>query len=122
MSEILVTGGAGFIGSHLTEALVARGHCVRVFDNLSTGSRANLAVVRDRVEFIEGDLTDADAVRQAMRDVEVVFHQAALASVPRSIADPLATHNACANGTLHVLLAAREAGVRRVVYAASSSA
>lgn len=122
MSEILVTGGAGFIGSHLTEALVAQGHCVRVFDNLSTGSLANLAAVRDRIEFIEGDLTDFDLVRRAAREVEVIFHQAALASVPRSVADPLATHHACVNGTLHVLLAAREAGVRRVVYAASSSA
>src|SRR5262245_56591997 len=122
MSEILVTGGAGLIGSHLTEALVDRGHAVRVFDNLSTGRRDNLDAVWDRIEFIEGDLTDLDMVRQATRDVDVVFHQAALASVPRSVADPLATHNACVNGTLHVLLAAREAGVRRVVYAASSSA
>src|SRR5262245_59415963 len=122
MSEILVTGGAGFIGSHLTEALVARGHSVRVFDNLSTGRRSNLAAVWDRIEFIEGDLTDRDAVFQAARDVEVVFHQAALASVPRSVADPLATHHACVTGTLHVLLAARAAGARRVVYAASSSA
>src|SRR5262245_45489238 len=122
MAECLVTGGAGFIGSHLAEALVERGHAVRVFDNLSTGSLDNLAAFRGRVEFIEGDLTDFDAVRQVTRDVELVFHQAALASVPRSVADPLATHRACVDGTLHVLLAAREAGVRRVVYAASSSA
>lgn len=122
MAECLVTGGAGFIGAHLTEALVAKGHTVRVFDNLCTGCRDNLAAVWDQIEFIEGDLTDLDMVRQATRDVELVFHQAALASVPRSVADPLATHNACANGTLHVLLAARDSGVRRVVYAASSSA
>ena len=96
MAEMLITGGAGFIGSHLTEALVARGHTVRVFDNLCTGSRANLAGVWDRIEFIEGDLADLDAIRQATRDVDVVFHQAALASVPRSVADPLATHTACA--------------------------
>jgi UDP-glucose 4-epimerase len=122
MAECLVTGGAGFIGSHLVEALVERGHAVRVLDNFSTGSAENLAGVRDRIELIEADLTDLDAVRAAARDVELVFHQGALASVPRSVADPLATHQACATGTLHVLMAAREAGVRRVVYAASSSA
>jgi UDP-glucose 4-epimerase len=122
MAECLVTGGAGFIGSHLVEALVGRGDSVRVLDNLSTGRLENLAPVRDRIELIEADLTDLDAVRAASRDVEIVFHQGALASVPRSVADPLATHQACATGTLHVLMAAREAGVRRVVYAASSSA
>jgi UDP-glucose 4-epimerase len=122
MAECLVTGGAGFIGSHLVEALVERGHAVRVLDNFSTGSAENLAGVRGRIELIEADLTDLDAVRAAARDVELVFHQGALASVPRSVADPLATHQACATGTLHVLMAAREARVRRVVYAASSSA
>jgi UDP-glucose 4-epimerase len=122
MSRYLVTGGAGFIGSHLTEALLARGDAVRVLDNLSTGSLANLASVRDRVEVVTGDLTKPDDVRQAARGVEVIFHQGALASVPRSVADPVATHEACATGTLNVLIAAREAGVRRVVYAASSSA
>jgi UDP-glucose 4-epimerase len=122
MSRYLVTGGAGFIGSHLTEALVARGHAVRVFDNFSTGSRANLAAVRDRVEVVTGDLTSLDLVKQATRGVEVIFHQGALASVPRSVADPLATHEACASGTLNVLIAAQEAGVRRLIYAASSSA
>jgi UDP-glucose 4-epimerase len=118
----LVTGGAGFIGSHLVEALLARGHAVRVLDNLSTGNRANLAGVSAKVELLVGDVIDEDAVAGAMRGVEVVFHQAALASVPRSIADPWATHQACASGTLHVLQAARKAKVRRVVYAASSSA
>jgi UDP-glucose 4-epimerase len=122
MAECLVTGGAGFIGSHLVEALVARGHAVRVLDNFSTGRRENLARVRDQVELIEADLTDLDAVRAAARDTELIFHQGALASVPRSVADPLATHQACATGTLHVLLAAHEAGARRVIYAASSSA
>ena len=122
MTVCLVTGGAGFIGSHLVEALVASGHLVRVFDNFSTGAVANLDSVLDRAEVMEGDVTDAEAVRRATRGAEVVFHQAALASVPRSVADPLATHAACATGTLNVLLAAREAGVRRVVYAASSSA
>lgn len=122
MSVCLVTGGAGFIGSHLVDALLGEGHAVRVFDNLSTGSLDNLARVRDRIDFMQGDLIDPDAVRRAAEGVEVIFHEAALASVPRSVADPLATHMACANGTLHVLLAARDAGVRRVVYAASSSA
>ncbi len=122
MAICLVTGGAGFIGSHLAEALVARGHEVRVLDNLSTGSRTNLDPVADRIDFLHGDVTDLQQVRDAVRGVEVVYHQAALASVPRSVADPLATHRACVDGTLHVLLAARDAKVRRVVYAASSSA
>jgi UDP-glucose 4-epimerase len=122
MAVCLVTGGAGFIGSHLVEALVGRGHEVRVLDNLSTGCRSNLEAVADRIDFLQGDITDLQQVRDAVRGVEVVYHQAALASVPRSVADPLATHNVCVNGTLHVLLAARDAKVRRVVYAASSSA
>jgi UDP-glucose 4-epimerase len=122
MAVCLVTGGAGFIGSHLVEALVARGHEVRVLDNLSTGFRDNLDAVAGKIDFLEGDITDPQQVRDAVRGVEVVYHQAALASVPRSVADPLATHQACVDGTLHVLLAARDAGVRRVVYAASSSA
>jgi len=122
MSLSLVTGGAGFIGSHLVEALVARGDRVRVLDSFSTGYHDNLAALADGLDVLEGDITDLETVRQAMRGVEVVFHQAALVSVPRSVADPLSTHHACATGTLHVLMAAREAGVRRVVYAASSSA
>ena len=122
MSLCLVTGGAGFIGSHLVEGLLRRGYRVRVLDDLSTGDRANLRAVEDDIEFIEGDITDLETVQRATRGCEFVFHQAALASVPRSVANPLATHRACVDGTLHVLLAARDAGVRRVVYAASSSA
>jgi UDP-glucose 4-epimerase len=122
MTVCLVTGGAGFIGSHLVEALVKRGNTVRVLDNFSTGTLANLDAVRDRVHVLGGDITDLASVQTAMEGVEVVFHQAALASVPRSIANPLATHQACATGTLKVLTAARDAGVRRVIYAASSSA
>src|SRR5262245_17204406 len=122
MATYLVTGGAGFIGSHLVEALVGRGELVRVLDNFSTGDRRNLDAVLDEIELVEGDVTDPETVRHAMRGVEVVFHQAALASVPRSVANPLATHRACVDGTLEVLLAAKEAGVRRVVHAGSSSA
>lgn len=122
MTVCLVTGGAGFIGSHLAETLVGRGETVRVLDNFSTGSLTNLARIRDQVHVFDGDITDLETVRTAMEGVETVFHQAALASVPRSIANPLATHHACATGTLNVLLAARQAGARRVVYAASSSA
>lgn len=122
MPQCLVTGGAGFIGSHLVEALVARGHRVRVLDNFSTGDPANLSGVCGSIDLVEGDITDLETVRSAVRGAEIVFHQAALASVPRSVADPIATHRACVDGTLHVLLAAKEAGVRRVVYAASSSA
>ncbi|HXG11633.1 MAG TPA: SDR family oxidoreductase [Gemmataceae bacterium] len=118
----LVTGGAGFIGSHLTEALVARGGRVRVLDDFSTGRRDNLDTVRDRVELIEGSVTDREAVAAAMQGVQWVFHLAALPSVQRSVEDPEATHEACVTGTLRVLSAARAAGVRRVVYAASSSA
>ncbi len=122
MAHCLVTGGAGFIGSHLVEALVSRGHDVRVLDNLCTGSLANLERVRSRIDLIVGDLVDSEVVARAGRGMEVVYHQAALASVPRSVADPMATHQACVNGTLNLLLAARSASVRRVVYAASSSA
>jgi UDP-glucose 4-epimerase len=118
----LVTGGAGFIGSHLVEALAARGWAVRVLDNLSTGLRANLAGCRPVPEIIEADLTDREAVARAVAGAEVVFHLGALPSVARSLETPDATHAACATGTVHVLDAARRGGVRRVVYAASSSA
>ncbi len=122
MGTYLVTGGAGFIGSHIAAALVERGDTVRVLDNLSTGRVENMASFRDRIEFFEGDLLDADALAQAVDGVECVFHQAALASVPRSVERPLDTNAACVTGTVALLNAARTAGVRRVVYAASSSA
>jgi UDP-glucose 4-epimerase len=122
MAVCLVTGGAGFIGSHLVEALHARGDTVRVLDNFSTGDPTNLEPVRERVRVFDGEITDPMTVKEAVHGVELVFHQAALASVPRSVADPMATHQACVTGTLNVLLAVRDAGVRRVVYAASSSA
>jgi UDP-glucose 4-epimerase len=122
MASYLVTGGAGFIGSHIAEALVRRSQRVRVLDNFVTGRRENLASFADRIEVIEGDVGDHALVSRAVAGCEVVFHQAALASVPRSIDDPLASHAACATGTLVVLDAARQAGVKRVVYAASSSA
>jgi UDP-glucose 4-epimerase len=118
----LVTGGAGFIGSNIADALVQRGDRVRVFDNLSTGRLENLAGFRDRVEFMEGDLTDPQAVARAVEGVDCIFHEAALASVPRSVEHPLDSHAACVTGTVQVLDAARRAGVRRLVYAASSAA
>src|SRR6476661_1117279 len=122
MPKYLVTGGAGFIGSHIVEALVRRGGEVRVLDNFSTGKLNNLVAVADDIELISSDVCDETAVGRAVAGCDAVFHQAALASVPRSIEDPLATHAACATGTLVVLHEARKAGVRRVVYAASSSA
>jgi UDP-glucose 4-epimerase len=122
MRTFLVTGGAGFIGSHIAEALVERGDKVRVLDNLSTGYLANLDPVRDRIEFVEGDLVDAHVVASVVDGVDCIFHQAALASVPRSVKRPLDTNAACVTGTVTLLDAARRAGVRRVVYAGSSSA
>jgi len=121
MARYLVTGGAGFIGSHLTVELVRRGDSVRVFDNFSTGRRENLQAVADSVEVIEGDLRDGEAVARAAAGVEVILHQGALPSVPRSVKDPLASHEVNASGTVNVLEAARRQGVRRVVYASSSS-
>jgi len=122
MRTFLVTGGAGFIGSHIAEALVRRGDRVRVLDNLSTGNLANLAAFRDRIEWIEGDIVNAATVDRAVEGVDCIFHEAALASVPRSLEAPLDTHAACVTGTVTLLDAARRAGVRRVVYAGSSSA
>jgi UDP-glucose 4-epimerase len=119
---VLVTGGAGFIGSHLVEALTAAGQRVRVLDDLSTGLRANLAGIRPEPELIEGDVADADAVERATNGVAVVYHLAALASVQRSVEKPDDTHRVCATGTLRVLESARRHGVRRVVYAGSASA
>jgi UDP-glucose 4-epimerase len=122
MRVFLVTGGAGFIGSHIAEALVRRGDRVRLLDNLSTGHLSNIADFRDRVEFVHADLLDARAVAEAVAGVDCIFHEAALASVPLSVERPLDTHAACVTGTVNVLDAARRAGVRRVVYAGSSSA
>lgn len=119
MASCLVTGGAGFIGSHLSAALLARGHSVRVVDSLITGLIENVPAGS---EFIEGDLTDRATAAVAVRGCEVVLHQAAIPSVPRSISEPRPSHEANIDATFNVLLAARDAGVRRVVYAASSSA
>jgi nucleoside-diphosphate-sugar epimerase len=121
MSQYLVTGGAGFIGSHLTEELVRRGHRVRVVDSLVTGKRSNLDHIAG-VEFLEGDLGDLDVARRAVADVEFVLHQAAIPSVPRSVKDPITSNRANVDATLNILVAARDAGVKRLVFAASSSA
>jgi UDP-glucose 4-epimerase len=122
MSIYLVTGGAGFVGSHIATALVERGDQVRVLDNFSTGHQRNLAHLAGRVELLDGDLSNRAVVDRATAGVEVIFHQAALASVPRSVATPLDTNDACVTGTVNLLDSARQAGVRRLVYAASSSA
>ena len=121
MAHYLVTGGAGFIGSHLTEELVRRGHQVRVVDSLITGKRGNLAEIHG-VEFLEGDLADIDVARRAVDGCEYVLHQAAIPSVPRSVKDPLTSNRANVDGTLNTLVASRDAGVKRLVFAASSSA
>jgi UDP-N-acetylglucosamine/UDP-N-acetyl-alpha-D-glucosaminouronate 4-epimerase len=121
MSLFLVTGGAGFIGSHLCEELVRRGESVRVVDSLITGKRANIALL-PRVEFIHGDLADLDVARRAVKGVDVVLHQAAIPSVPRSVEDPIGSNRANVDASVNLLVAARDAGVRRVVYAGSSSA
>ena len=121
MSSYLVTGGAGFIGSHLTEELVRRGHRVRVVDSLITGKRRNLEHIPN-VEFVEGDLADMDVAARAIAGVEYVLHQAAIPSVPRSVKDPVTSNRANIDASLNVLVAARDAGVKRVVYAGSSSA
>jgi nucleoside-diphosphate-sugar epimerase len=119
--KALVTGGGGFIGSNVVHALLAAGHDVRVLDNFSTGSRANLAGLENDVQLVEGDLRSYERVHAAVRGAEVVFHQGALPSVPRSVQDPLTTTAVNIEGTLNVLLAARDEGVRRIVNASSSS-
>ena len=116
-----MTGGAGFIGCHIVRALLDRGDQVRVLDNFSTGHRDNLVDLFDDIDLIEGDLRSIDACRRAVTDISYIFHQAALPSVPRSIEDPHTTHEVNATGTLHLLMAAREASVKRIVYASSSS-
>jgi len=120
MSSYLVTGGAGFIGSHLAEELSRRGDRVRVVDSLITGKRRNLAHLAD-VELIEGDLADADVARRAVDGVEYVLHQAAIPSVPRSVNDPVTSNRSNVSASLNILVAARDAGVRRLVFAGSSS-
>jgi UDP-glucose 4-epimerase len=121
-TSCLVTGGDGFIGSSLARALVARGDRVRVIDNLSSGRRENLADISKDLELIEADIRDEAALKGALDGIELVFHEAAVPSVPRSLADPLGSHDANATGTLKLLQGAKTAGVRRVIYAASSSA
>jgi nucleoside-diphosphate-sugar epimerase len=118
----LVTGGAGFIGSHLADALLAGGWSVRVLDDFSSGREENIQHLADHIEVIRGDFADAGITERAVQGVEVVFHEGAVPSVPRSVAEPVRTNRANVDGTLAVLEAARQAGVRRVVYAASSSA
>jgi len=118
----LVTGGAGFIGSHIASALVANGARVRIIDDLSTGYRENISEIGGDVDFVEGSLADESALQKALEDVELVFHEAAIPSVPRSVENPRQTHIASVDSTFSLLLAAKERKVRRVVYAASSSA
>jgi UDP-N-acetylglucosamine/UDP-N-acetyl-alpha-D-glucosaminouronate 4-epimerase len=121
LTNYLVTGGAGFIGSNLAAELLDQGHAVRILDNFSTGKRDNLTGLSGRIDVIDGDVTALEEVRRAVQTIDVVFHQAAVPSVPKSVADPLASNRATVDGTLNVLVAARDAGVRRVVFASSSS-
>src|SRR5690349_443920 len=119
--QTLVTGGAGFIGSHLVRALLDQGDHVRVLDNLVTGDRQNLEEVKDHIELLEGDIRDQELCARACRGVEVVYHLAGLGSVPRSLADPFTTNAVNTEGTLNVLSAARDAGARRLIFSSSSS-
>jgi len=122
MQKFLVTGGAGFIGSNICRALASQGSFVRVVDNLLTGRMSNLADIIDKIEFIEADMGQREVALAAMKDIDVVLHQGALPSVPRSIDDPAASHRHCVDATFTLLLAARDSGIKRFVYAASSSA
>ena len=121
MSVYLVTGGAGFIGSNLVHELLQRGETVRVLDNFSTGRRSNLADIYEQIDLVEGDLRSSESCRQATKGVDVVLHQGALPSVQRSVSDPFTSHDTNATATMNLLVAAREAGVKRFVYASSSS-
>ncbi len=121
-SKVLVTGGAGFIGSNLADELIRQGARVVILDDLSTGFRENLEEITGDFDFIEGDINDPDSLAKATEGVEVVFHQAALPSVPRSVDDPVETHRVCVDGTFNLLVKARDVGVKRFIYAASSSA
>lgn len=122
MQKFLVTGGAGFIGSNICKRLVAEGCSVRVVDNLLTGKRANLAPIMDKIEFVEADMGVPDVARAVVKGIDVILHEGALPSVPRSVDDPALTHQHCVDATFTLLLAARDAGVKRFVYAASSAA
>ena len=122
MAKYLVTGGAGFIGSNLVRRILAEGHDVVVLDNFATGKRENLAEVLERITLVEGDIRDRKAVDQAVAGCKAIFHEAALGSVPRSLANPVTSHDVNVNGTINVLEAARAAGVNRIIFAASSSA
>ncbi len=122
MEKFLVTGGAGFIGSNICKELISQGCFVRVVDNLLTGKKSNLASIIDKVDFIQADMGDAEVAQSAMKDIDVVLHQGALPSVPRSVDEPAATHRHCVDATFTLLLAARDVGIKRFVYAASSSA
>lgn len=121
-TKVLVTGGAGFIGSNLADELIQQGAKVKIIDSLITGFRENLDEINGDFDFIEGDLNDDSSLKKALEGVEIIFHQAAVPSVPRSVDNPAETHEACINGTFNLLLKAKEAGVKRLVYAASSSA
>lgn len=121
-TKCLVTGGAGFIGSNISDELLKQGSKVVILDNLVTGFRENLDEIKGDFDFIEGDLNDDAKLQKALQGVEIVFHQAALPSVPRSVENPLETHRACVNGTFNLLLKSKEQNVKRVIYAASSSA
>jgi nucleoside-diphosphate-sugar epimerase len=122
MEKFLVTGGAGFIGSNICRRLVAEGCFVRVVDNLLTGKRSNLAPIMDKIEFVEGDMGVPEVARSVVKGIDVILHEGALPSVPRSVDDPALTHQHCVDATFTLLLAARDAGVKRFVYAASSAA
>jgi len=122
MKNFLVTGGAGFIGSNICRKLISQGSFVRVIDNLLTGKKSNLSDIIDKIEFIEADMGDENVARKALKDIDVVLHQGAVPSVPKSIDNPAATHKHCVDATFTLLLAARDAGIKRFVYAASSSA
>ncbi len=121
-TKCLVTGGAGFIGSNIAEELIRQGAKVTIIDNLTTGFRENLEEIAGEFDFVEGDLNDDAVLLRAIEGAEIVFHQAALPSVPRSVENPAETHQACVNGTFNLLVKARDAGVKRLIYAASSSA
>jgi UDP-glucose 4-epimerase len=122
MEKFLVTGGAGFIGSNICKGLVSQGCFVRVIDNLLTGKKANLASIVDKIDFLQADMGDPNVACAAMKDIDIVLHQGALPSVPRSVDDPAATHRHCVDATFTLLLAARDARIKRFVYASSSSA